>query len=309
MTTLACTGLHKDIRQSEKMMQSHLDAQDDGLPMRPSGSWALKKLDYLERYLSVFVTSMRDKPWRAMHYIDLFAGPGKCRARQTGKIYPGSPLIALKVAYPFTCYFFVDLEPDDINALRQRCSVSPLSDRVQYFVGDSNQVVHEIAKHISTIDREFIRGQWPSLNLAFLDPAGMDLYWKTVKVLAQLNRMDLIIHYPQMGLTRYMPHAFESAEENKVDLFFGGREWREIYAEWQGKTGLHRRLIDHYKEKLRGLGYEEVLRGDEPEPLMRNVKRRAPLYRLIFASKHPLGHDFWHKVTRRDVHGQTRLPI
>jgi three-Cys-motif partner protein len=289
------------------MMHSQFNVQDDGLPMRSSGAWVLEKLDYLERYLNVFVTSMRDKPWRAMHYIDLFAGPGKCRARRTGKICPGSPLIALEAAYPFTGYFFVDLRPDNIATLRQRCSGYPLFDRVQCFVGDGNQVVHEIAEYISTIDREFIRGQWPSLNLAFLDPEGMDLYWKTVEELAQLNRMDLIIHYPQMGLARYMPHALESAEENKIDLFFGGREWREIYAEWRGRTGLHRRLIDHYKEKLRSLGYKEVLRGDEPEPLMRNVKRRAPLYRLIFASKHPRGHDFWCNVTRRDVHGQRRL--
>jgi hypothetical protein len=28
---------------------------------------------------------------------------------------------------------------------------------------------------------------------------------------------------------------------------------------------------------------------------------------LLFASKHPLGHDFWQKVIHRDVYGQTRL--
>ena len=42
-------------------------------------------------------------------------------------------------------------------------------------------------------------------------------------------------------------------------------------------------------------------------PLMRNAKHRAPLYRLLFASKHPLGHDFWGAITRRDVHGQQLL--
>ena len=86
-------------------------------------------------------------------------------------------------------------------------------------------------------------------------------------------------------------------------------KWREIYEAWRGKSGLHRQLIDYYRERLQGLGYEEVLRGDETgyEPLMRSARRGAPLYRLLFASKHPLGHDFWHKVTRRDVHGQVRL--
>ena len=245
-------------------MQEYLEAEDDGLIMRSSGSWALKKLDYLQRYIDAFITSMRDKPWRAMHYIDLFAGPGKCRVQDSDEIYLGSPLIALKAPYPFTRYYFVDLDSDKISALRERCSASPLADRVNYFVGDSNQVVHEVAELISAIDQEFIQGQWPSLNLTFLDPAGIDLCWETVEILAQINRMDLVIHYPQMGLSRFMPQAFDSPEENKVDLFFGGREWRKIYRKWRTRTGLHRKLIDHYKEKLHGLGYKEVLRGDEP---------------------------------------------
>jgi hypothetical protein len=67
--------------------------------------------------------------------------------------------------------------------------------------------------------------------------------------------------------------------------------------------------MDHYKEKSQDLGYREAFRDDEvgSEPLIRNARRKAPLYRLLFASKHPLGHDFWQKVTHRDVHGQRRL--
>ena len=66
--------------------------------------------------------------------------------------------------------------------------------------------------------------------------------------------------------------------------------------------------MDLYKGNLSRIGYKEVLRDDEvnDEPLMRNV-RGAPLYRLLFASKHELGHDFWHKITMRDLKGQRRL--
>jgi three-Cys-motif partner protein len=293
-------------------MQTYLQPQADGLLMRPSGSWVVEKLDYLERYINTFLTSMRDKPWRGMHYIDLFAGPGKCYVSEIKDVYLGSPLIALKASHPFTGYFFVDLESDNIAALQQRCSASPVCDRVQCFVGDSNIVVQEIVKRISTIDREFISGRWPSLNLAFLDPQGLDLHWNTVASLAKLNRMDLIIHYPQMGLNLYMSQAFKAEQQTKVDLFFGGTEWRDIYEDWQSRRsrlGIHRRLIDFYKERLQDLGYTEVLRDDQvgDEPLIRNARRRAPLYRLLFASKHLLGHDFWRKVTRRDVHGQAHL--
>ena len=97
-----------------------------------------------------------------------------------------------------------------------------------------------------------------------------------------------------------------------MDRFFGDRDWRKTHKRYHDKEEqfIHRRLMDHYKEKLQHLGYKEVLRDDEvgSEPLIRNAKTKAPLYRLLFASKHPLGQKFWHEVTRRDVHGQAHLP-
>jgi three-Cys-motif partner protein len=292
-------------------MQSYLQPQDDGLPMRESGSWVIEKLDYLKRYIDIFSTSMHGKPWRAIHYVDLFSGPGKCFVPETGTVHLGSPLLALTTRFPLTGYFFVDLNSYNIDALQKRCSISPMCDRVQCFVGDSNLVVKDIIQHILAVDSVYAPGQWSSLNLAFLDPDGLQLQWKTVNALAQLSRMDLIIHYPQMALTRNMPKAIGAKKQTKIDLFFGGRKWRSIYERYQRREEhfIHRQLMDHYKEKLQELGYEEVFRDDEvgDEPLIRNAEKNAPLYRLLFASKHPLGHDFWHKVIRRDVYGQARL--
>jgi three-Cys-motif partner protein len=287
-------------------MQNYLQPEDDGLPLRKFGPWVAEKLDYLRRYIDIFETSMHGKPWRERHYIDLFAGTGKCSVSRPRAVYLGSPLLALTTSHPFTDYFFVDLDQANIAALRERCSVSPVQDRVQYLVGDSNILVPQIVEHILNIDRQRIPGVWSSLNLAFLDPDGLELHWNTVAALARPYRMDLIIHYPQGGLNRSMKTAYKATEQTAVDLFFGGPEWRKIY-ETHGNN--HRLLMDHYKEKLRGLGYQETLRDDEvgDEPLMRNAEKRAPLYRLLFASKHPLGHEFWHAVTRTNVHGQIRL--
>jgi three-Cys-motif partner protein len=296
-------------------MCAYLQPQDDGLPCRPSGPWVAEKLDYLGRYINAFETAMQGKPWRSRHYIDLFAGPGKCIVRGTRTIYLGSPLLSLTTEYPFTGYFFVELDTEYIAALQQRCNASPLRDQIQCLPGDSNVVVKEIVEHIQNLDRLYIPGKWSSLNLAFLDPDGLDLQWETVATLAQLNRMDLIIHYSQYGLNLNMAKAYRAEEQTAVDRFFGGMEWRQIYEKHESKqthVGIHRLLMDHYKEKLQGLGYTEVLRDDEicddpDEPLICNSKREAPLYRLLFASKHPLGHHFWRAVTRRNVYGQARL--
>ncbi|GMQ78981.1 MAG: hypothetical protein BMS9Abin02_1531 [Anaerolineae bacterium] len=284
-------------------MYTYLQDTDDGLPMRPAGKWAAVKLDYLGRYISVFETSMRNK-WSVRNYIDLLAGPGKNVVEETGEVMLGSPLLALTTKYPFTGYYFVENDDDNADALRKRCSSSNLNDRVRVMNNDCNQIV-------STIINELKPYEHKSLNLAFLDPEGLELQWSTISQLASVRRMDIIINYPQGGLSRVMPNVIDQDGESEVDKFFGNSDWRHIYSEWQirHEVGLHRRLIDLYLGKLQELGYTELRRDDEvgDEPLIRNSKRRTPLYRLLFASKHPLGDQFWRAVTSRDLYGQKRL--
>lgn len=279
-------------------VDSYLKPEDDGLTMREAGIWARAKLDYLARYIAVFEASMRGK-WPLRNYVDLLAGPGKNRVRETGAVLLGSPLLALTTRYPFTGYYFVEYDQANAEALRRRCDAWTDPARIRIQRGDCNVVVDGIVAEL--------RRGGGSLNLAFLDPAGLELHWATVAKLASLRRMDLILNYPENGLTRNMRQAFHSSGDTAVDRFFGDRGWRAIYDEWQHtrRFALHRRLIDWYKRRLADLGYRDVRGGDEP--LMRNVRRNAPLYRLLFASKHPLGERFWHEVTGRDVHGQRRL--
>lgn len=283
-----------------------LSTVEDGLVMRETGAWAAQKLDYLCRYLNIFTISMQGKQWRGLHFIDLFSGPGKCKIRGTKQILLGSPLLAVNLQHPFNRYFFVDMNQEAISSLRTRCDASINAANIQYEIGDSNLLVENIADQIKAIDRPFIKGKWVSLNLAFLDPEGFELEWKTVTILGNIKKMDLIIYYPQMGLSREMPKEFQNPNLTKIDSYFGGRQWREIYKKYQSGQiqYLHRSLLDLYKENLKSLGYVTI---EEDEPLLRNTRRKAPLYRLIFASKNQLGNKFWKQVTNRDVFGQAKL--
>jgi len=286
---------------------------DDGLLARESGEWVKEKLFYVKRYIDVFEVAMRDKQWRKRIFIDLFSGPGKCIVRDTNEYLLGSPILALDTQHPFTDYYFVDMDAQNIDNLRMRSNAfTKAASQVNFLVGDANELVNKITDDIAGFDKRFVQGLLPCLNLAFLDPEGLELEWKTVETLARMKRMDLIIHYSQNGLTRNLDRCYLSEEETVIDKFFGDRNWRDVYKKVSGKRetiGVHRALIDYYKSKLRDLGYvaindsEEVVR----EPLIRNTKRNAPLYRLIFASKHPLGNKIWNEVTKIDVYGQGRL--
>ena len=165
---------------------------------------------------------------------------------------------------------------------------------------------------IAQCDKKFIKGVLSCLNLAFLDPEGLELEWKTIERLAQMKRMDLIIHYSQNGLTRNLDKSYATTKDTVVDAFFGDRNWRDVYKSALSKResiGVHRALIDYYKSKLSSLGYVVINDSEEiaHEPLIRNTQRNAPLYRLLFASKHPLGNKIWNEVTKKDIHGQQKL--
>lgn len=290
-------------------MDKYFLPEDDGLPTRVFGTWTTEKLDYVRRYVYMFETSMKEKPWRQRSYIDLYAGTGKYRAEENGNVYLGSPLLALTTEYPFTHYYFVEADANSLKTLEQRCQ--SVSQNIRFYTGDANLRVNEIVNEISSVDKQKIPNQWCSLNLAFLDPDGLELEWKTIETLAKVNKMDLIIYYSQFGLNLNLKNCYQTKSETTIDRFFGDDQWRRIFEKWKLKdsiVGIHTDLIDYYKSKLHALGYIDVVEPETGvEPLMRTSKTKAPLYRLLFASKNKLGHDFWKKVTRKDVWGQARL--
>jgi len=64
----------------------------DGLPVRSSGAWALEKLYYLRCYLDIFSVGMKNKWGGRLYYVDLFAGPGRCRVRDSEEELDGPRL-------------------------------------------------------------------------------------------------------------------------------------------------------------------------------------------------------------------------
>lgn len=211
-------------------MEKYLLPEDDGLPIRPSGDWAQDKLFYIKHYIDTFEKSMRTKPWRSRIYIDLFAGSGKCKDRKTKECFLGSPLIALTTEYPFTDYFLVDMDNENIEALKIRSKAASVpANKVRFLTGDANEKVYEITKEIRTIDKPYIPNVWPSLNLAFLDPNGVEeLNWNIIAELAEMKRMDLIIHYSQQGVERLVKNSVDSRNTTALDRFFGDEGWRTV---------------------------------------------------------------------------------
>jgi three-Cys-motif partner protein len=271
----------------------------DGLPTRTSGEYVVRKLRALSRYIEKFTTSMREKKWRALRYIDLQAGPGKNHV--DGHTYfLGSPLLALHSRFQFTDYIFNEKDKILLSALQQRSAQHPLYSKIRFFQEDMNTLVSEVCAEIEAQDKKYLPGQWPSLNFAFLDPEGLELAWTTVESLAQIKRMDLMINFSTSGLIRNAPNA---PSDSVLDRFFGTQDWREHYKAQKSAAENRRALIDFYLSRLEPFGY--VPFEKETEIVVKNANN-AQLYTLIFASKNQLGNDFWEEIVR--IIDDPRLP-
>jgi len=274
----------------------------DHLSVRCVGDWAKDKYFYIGRYIDLFSTAMKDKWHGNLYYIDLFAGCGKCRVRDSGEELDGSAILALKVKYPFKKYFFVELDSDALNSLKQRIKRFGIKGKVDLIEGDCNEKVEEIIQKIPA------KG---TLCLAIIDPTGLQIRFDTIKKLADHHKVDLLITFPEgMAIKRNL-EKFLKQPDSVLDDFMGGKEWRSMFTKSKlGEIKLQereKRFIQLYREKLDSIGYVETISGEEV--LIRSSEKRLPLYFLLFASKHSLGHKFWSKIGQIEASGQQKLKL
>lgn len=272
----------------------------DGFDVRCVGRWAQDKYFYLGRYIDLFSTSMKDKWHGNLYYVDLFSGCGRCRIRTSGEEIDGSALLSLKVKYPFKKYFFIDKNPEALDSLKQRISSLPLAERVDLIQGDCNERVSEILRKIPAQN---------TLCLTIIDPTGLHIKFDTIKRLTEDRRVDLVITFPEgMAIKRNL-ERFLAQSHSVLDNFMGGREWRRMFTiDKLIKLKVYerkKRFIELYRQKLKSIGYKETKSSDDI--LIRSSEKRLPLYYLLFASKHPLGHKFWSIVGEIEPGGQQRL--
>lgn len=270
--------------------EKYLLPLDDGLSMRESQPYAEGKLYALEAYLKIAQIAMKKQKWRASNYIDLQAGPGKNLIEND--IYLGSPLISLGVKPPFTHYWFNELDATHFKSLSTRIETHPSRSSIHLINQDLNDAVDVVTEDIRAMDSDpTYSDKWSTFNIAFLDPEGLELKWDTVKKLASINIMDLIINFCISGIRRNMRH-----QPSSINQYFGNNDWPSSISSGT-KVQQRQRLINFYRTQLEKYGYHIITDDalDSHDIAVRN-SRNAEVYSLIFASKNPLGDKFWKQV-------------
>lgn len=273
-----------------------LVADDDRLPVRDAGAWTEDKLYYWNRYVEITTTAMVDKPqWGAgLIYVDLFAGPGICKLRESGRRIPGSVLLAAHAPKPFKRIIACELDQELASACRTRLDLTYAAKRSEVLTGNCNELIDRVTALIP--DR--------ALTLAFVDPEALHIHFSTLRRLTTGRRVDLLVLFAdRMDIVRNV--AFYACQsQSNLDTFLGpDTDWR---SKWQNLPNQNARNVcdmftNIYQEQLRKqLGYEFF--SHMP---VRSAK--GPLYRLIYASKSQRGLDFLRKAESKDKGGQRKL--
>jgi three-Cys-motif partner protein len=271
--------------------------KDDGLPVREVRHWTEEKLWFWNRYLEITTTAMVGKPqWKAgLVYVDLFGGPGVLRLKRSRKRIPGSPIIAAHAPKPFRRILVCEQDPKLADACRGRLANSPASDRFAVFTGDCNLMIHQIVTEIPS----------RALTLAFVDPTGLHAHFKTIEKLANCGHVDLLVLFADAydivrNLDRYLQQP-----NSPLDLALGaGSNWRGELKQLSNRSSpnLRKLFAEIFRKQLRTLGYIRF-----GERTFESYNRRLPLYRVIYASKHERGLEFWEKVTKKEPDAQGLL--
>jgi three-Cys-motif partner protein len=269
---------------------------DDSLPVRDVGSWTVDKLWWWNRYIRITTTSMTGKlSWaKGLVYVDLFAGPGVLRLKESQSRVPGSPIIAAGAPKPFSRILLCEIEPEFAQACETRLERLGVGKQTHVFCGDCNERIGEIRAQIPT----------QTLTLAFVDPPGLHAKFETIKRLTSGRNVDLLILFADyMDIVRNVERYADQQQSNLDEVLGKGTDWRRRWSALpnHSSANVSRLFLEIYSEQLTArLGYRHVANEVLALP------KGAPLYRILYATKHERGLDFWKKSTVRE-RGSKRL--
>ncbi|MFH2035409.1 MAG: three-Cys-motif partner protein TcmP, partial [Candidatus Zixiibacteriota bacterium] len=135
-----------------------------------------------------------------------------------------------------------------------------------------------------------------SISVIFIDPNGIEIEFETIRKLSKFNNLDLIINYSVLDLN-WNKHVY-SKSNNKATKFYGTEDWKDLDSSDRLKL---------YKSQLRSLNFQGIEDSNEGH-LTIHTKSNAPIYHLIYASKHgSLGLKFWRET--KNKYQNLRLPL
>ena len=267
--------------------------RDDPFPFLPIetgkkgkgvGDWVPgMKHTYLARFIEATREMRKRFPERVL--VDLFCGPGRIQVKGENRTRLGGAQIAwlhsqLNDTAPFTKCVTSDIDQGRSDACAQR--LRALGAPVEPLCGPAAEVVDRAALLVPT----------NALCLAYLDPYSLEyLSWDVITRLAQLKHVDFAVHFSSADLSRNVKMDFEREGKRFDKVAPGWRDAVDAGSFFRGDAD--EEFFDYWCSRVTSLGFTI----SERLPLIRAAKG-APLYHLVFFSRHPSPLRVWGDVAQ-----------
>ena len=256
---------------------------EDGLPLACVGEWAEDKHARIRKYVDISRATRRKfvNGLGGATYIDLFCGPGRARVRETTRIIDGSALIAAKESLnsnsPFSEIHIADTNDDFLDAAEKR--LAKLKIAVKRYKGPAEESVRGVIDALNP----------HGLHFTLLDPYDLkSLPFVVIQQLAEIKRMEILIHFSQQDLQRNLRRYIKAAE-SPLDRF--APDWRKVIDEMRGDDVIRAKILQYWLELIRGCNMQTA-KGVEEVTGTKNQH----LYWLVFVARHDLAIKFWEAI-------------
>lgn len=180
------------------------------------------KLGALANYLPAYTTAL-SKAEFTLHYVDAFAGTGKCTIKRGARdqTIPGSAWLALECKPRFDKFVFIEKVPSKVKQLRSL--LEHYSDRDTVVSrGDANALVPAYLAALGPGDRAVVN----------LDPFGMDVHWTTLEKIAASKIADAWYLFPLSSFYRQAARdarAIDAKKDAALTRLCGPHDWRAAF--------------------------------------------------------------------------------
>jgi hypothetical protein len=262
------------------------------------GEHTRRKLDVVTKYLAAYVTVMKKQRFR-LFYVDGFAGSGGSTSKAdlldndpalfpTSEMVEGSPLRALSVDPPFDKYLFIEKAEKNVKSLSEVCARFP--DRnYEVWPGDANEKLRKFC--------EEIKRNKSDRAVAFLDPFGLSVEWKTICDLASTEKVDLWYLVPVDGMSRQIKNdgSFLPGAQ-RIDVLWGSQAWRsEAVRKVEMPQDLFGGVDERLEKKAKAKQFSEmfrdhlsgVFRGGVADTVLPLGRGKRHDFSLMFACANP----------------------
>lgn len=187
------------------------------------GKWTVLKMEIVVKYVKAYLQIMKKRPYWKLIYFDGFAGSGEIAQTENGDInlVKGLASQILQISEPriFNIYYFVDKNKENTEFLQKLIDDEFANRKDHTFVinDDCNQKLIDLSDFLKNpINKDY-------KVLAYIDPYGMQVNWRSIETLKGLP-IDMWILVPTgIGVNRLLKKDGNISDSwlEKLHIFLG----------------------------------------------------------------------------------------